>query len=853
MTVVNSIINIPTFYYEIFKEERTRWETISKKIEQCIEFKEFKSGLVEKSHKIIIYSHTQYLRITTFFFLILDQLIKPHQLERETDGVPDFYYTFATQLPDLNLGFVNEVDSTYFDQFFHELMRSMSHKEHIPATLDHPFWSALKDCFSSYQLVHEPFQAVAHFDQVKTSVPVKVGHLFSLVKDIFEHSVMIAPVIEKKHVQIFPTLLFKGKELMRSYQVAFIQGKGLLHLIKTFQVKFHQLIYKTHTTNAQANQADANAQANAMINEVCELANRLRKDYKDNIGIFIDYDVNKIELLKKAHTDLTNMGYSLNTKLSDCGIVSEPEREEFQLIAPCVESAFTLADLETFIHYLLEVNNLKKVAWFLLINPLINLSEAVNELFKKKLSDQVYKEMILAERIPLIHFTPSVDRQLYHMQMGETASPYLRQRKTPKKSTPHFTKPIAFKENALTEASPLNQSAQVTETLFESVRKRMPPLLKTLELPASFKQCVIYLDDLETLTTFSPSALKCIMVWNSTYRFLEQLMRYEIFTDQSKDLQEHHLTHLGAKIDPAKLAPLQKVLHELSGAHLWTEQTYESHHILKYSHEKTPTVLSQIYQLFNQLEVFDYNFENLLEDTLQGTKQFLGSQNYNCLQQSIPLSFPPLPFKKIEITPIQDLLKKTNPESRIARLLLETDKDVRLLHLLEGTLQKGISSAQLPTLVRMAAKLHHAILQHLLQAIYLTNHIQDKREHNLIFLIEAIVWKNEFPKHLTSQIDSTYADIHRLSNYPFDANTIQSDWHKAILDAELIRAEPGLLQGFKHLNPIIQLGSIEINLDLVSLEAISNQIILSRRLLDEILPSLFKELSEQVLKEIIYK
>jgi hypothetical protein len=113
-------------------------------------------------------------------------------------------------------------------------------------------------------------------------------------------------------------------------------------------------------------------------------------------------------------------------------------------------------------------------------------------------------------------------------------------------------------------------------------------------------------------------------------------------------------------------------------------------------------------------------------------------------------------------------------------------------------------------------------------------------------LIHSIDWKEQLPQNLLDSLHSTFRDLHRLSNYPFDAQTIKSKWHQAMIESELIRAEPGLLHGFQYPNPLIEIGSIPLNLHTISLTSIIFQIKASRELLEITLPLLFKELTNRI-------
>jgi hypothetical protein len=111
--------------------------------------------------------------------------------------------------------------------------------------------------------------------------------------------------------------------------------------------------------------------------------------------------------------------------------------------------------------------------------------------------------------------------------------------------------------------------------------------------------------------------------------------------------------------------------------------------------------------------------------------------------------------------------------------------------------------------------------------------------------MQSIKWKTILPPECIQEIDSAYKDLHRLSNYPFDAKTITSKWHQAIIESELIRAEPGLVKGFQYTDPLIKIGSIQIDLGAISLERIKHQIMSSRQLLSKTFPLLFEELQQQ--------
>lgn len=375
------------------------------------------------------------------------------------------------------------------------------------------------------------------------------------------------------------------------------------------------------------------------------------------------------------------------------------------------------------------------------------------------------------------------------------------------------------------------------KTLAAEVREKLPQLTAAT---GPMKQSIIYLEDLTQASSLPPSSIKCMLIWNSSYRYLEQLLRHH--GKISSEDKEHRLTHLATKLPKNKQKDLEQVLTSLSGANRWVEYPYEAEYEWRRSNYKVPEVLTQIIQLFEASQT-NLSLDPLVETVLKGSIQLLPEKSTGHESTSLPLppidwTFQPL---KIDLDP---LLAKVVNHSSIAQKLKQTKKDIRLLNELEEFTKEKLTTAQLPLVTKQMAKLHHALAEHLLQAIYSATHMGDMTNHSLPLLIEAIHWRNPLPEDLKKQLQKTYFDLHRLANYPFDSERRESDWHEALVAAELIRAAPHLLTTKETGKET--LGGVELDKSTLSVGSILKVMTHSRDLLGEALGLLVKELDATI-------
>ena len=179
--------------------------------------------------------------------------------------------------------------------------------------------------------------------------------------------------------------------------------------------------------------------------------------------------------------------------------------------------------------------------------------------------------------------------------------------------------------------------------------------------------------------------------------------------------------------------------------------------------------------------------DTLAKDVLDQTESVITSDKPHPFTTLIQLRPSPNLLQKVDM-----ILSKVHHESTIHALLKQFKQDYEILRELETLLAKPHNSLQHPTLLRFMIKIHHALLQHLLRAIYLIDHYDETTEHDLLTLIGMCSWKTPLPAELKDKTLQFYDNIHHLSSYPFNTNKVYGPLHQLILEAEIYWDHPDL-------------------------------------------------------------
>lgn len=803
--MVNKIIRNHTYYVEMRYVPAIKEQLLGKianLAQESLVFTEYTGPEPSRSNKLIVYNNGACLRFTNFFFLILAQWYRTDPLYQDREELPDLLLNFAAELPD----FGKIKDESYddpFPQFLEELKKSITPREDILPIPDHPFWSIAQELMINL-CGTEAVQVLCQPEHPKMTITSTALAQFSVIRELFDLMILTLPQIKKRYVEIYPQDFFKGKSpFSRGHLKSHLEGLAQLHRYEKSLLNLHEYFYKDRDEAFYMHQ---------IAKELREILQEITLGNREGRGLFRYYLPDDILVYVRTYEECIAKGGDPSQHLKDLVLCGDAA------LNPLIEADLTLEDLTILVVYYCEMNRVHNLFYALLYQPTFDLCSGFLAIDKAHLNARALRQLVLSERIPFFRYSAPIEEDLSFLLTEETTPiKVAKKQKKPVTAKPKVEQPEEPQPSLL----PLEAEDPIS---FHSI-------FEMRDQPISLHHVAIYLQDLNELAQFSSSALACVSIWNASYRALEQTVRYLTTQDSDK-----HLLQLLPFLSPEDHTSLQPFVKTYSLAHLWTEQTMDSYQIWK---SNSPPLLRKIHDLFAQSGPADT--ESIDEALMAKIGEFLPKEYFPISLESIPLKgikFEPLFFK------VDSLLAKMRLNTSIARRLMEWNKDLRLLNELERLMEKEITSGRLPFFVRLNAKLHHALLQHLLQGIYMAKNPGGIKEHDLIKLIKLITWKRPLPKELLDSMEVTFGDLHRLSNYPFDAR-IATAWHRAMIEAEVIRADPQLLQGFRYTREL-KIGPFEVDTKTVSLERVLDQIKESRKIVVEALPLLIEELKTQI-------
>lgn len=300
------------------------------------------------------------------------------------------------------------------------------------------------------------------------------------------------------------------------------------------------------------------------------------------------------------------------------------------------------------------------------------------------------------------------------------------------------------------------------------------------------------------------------------YYSLEQALRYKnIERDPSSGSLSHHvlewLQNLGLRNHP-KAA----IVRQLYSANLWVSYTdqqifsYELVNMMNQSQEKIriPPILSHLQRISRQPST-------QLRGELKNELKVLYAQTLDFLEMLMSpedASFVASPSKacsKILASEVFNVLTIRDLQQNL-RVFIDANQSLwtheKRLNFQQA--QKGLSF--LKRTIKELTELYGTRLTleqfslHVKKAIHLTNHVcetllktvvvQRQYEHNLESLVDKI---SDFPKVDRDFFNQDFTQVHNDSRYPFDLGKIRSSLHQLILEAEFLREQVQLEEGFQ--------------------------------------------------------
>lgn len=772
----------------------THWQDINRKIRTCFELADPNSEGSSSANRIVAYNHCQSLHSINFITLFFHQIVSDTQPDRQIDSYPAFFYDFILQIPyDQE---ARRLSPQQIETFVTQLQQISTHP--IPPA----FQEMLKALFQENTYLAHHVHTLTSFRDVKSRIPLDPHAIFANFLKMFEQLKVVLPYIESRYVKAFPASVFSGKTGFETYRQQWREGLGHLSKMKKFMVKVHSLLSKVRNA--------------------------------DPLTAFSDEITHELCTLSQIFTQGTDTGI---LKMYDPVVINRFKDLRDTIAANQVDSiGYTVEELNALVTFMEEMNKTFKLLFFIISFPICDMTLSQRAL--RTLKPNQYKKVISSEAPPHFYFPPVLNQHdplnLNSILMA-TPAPVSPPKKIKLTREPRV--PIASSSSSSSSSSSTVNTTQTTTqqvtSLFLQVRQKLP-MLPGATASAPLMQCVIYIDDLEGAQKLPDSTLKCVFIWNSLFRLMEQALRLDKWNKTLQDVRDHNLHNLAINtpVDPL-------LLNKISGTNRWIEYTFESLRQRVIKGSQIPKILSEMSRLPSSEPHLD---SPLVDEVLHNLNQVLSATaSFNIENRDKKLTLD-LPFTPLQMPSLNDRLKAFTPQSNEAIKLQEVQKDLHLLNHLEQLLQNPLSTALLPTVVRMVAKVHHSILEHLLLTIYYMDHFEEKREHQLDKLTNGV---STLTPALNQSLGLLFNDLHRLSNYPFDADRPISEWHVAIVQAEVIRAMPELIgtDRFVPVKDTIVMGGVQVDLKNLSPDPIVAVVKKSRALLNEFIPRLLEEIA----------
>lgn len=332
-----------------------------------------------------------------------------------------------------------------------------------------------------------------------------------------------------------------------------------------------------------------------------------------------------------------------------------------------------------------------------------------------------------------------------------------------------------------------------------------------------FEDLIVASHGLNSSTHESAKRFYLIMILQSTFFYLEQLLTYErlkLTDHKSNAFRGHNLKYLLEEIGCSAIK--NELPNELFLANYWTKSPYEQ--IEKRSAWNMPAVLKKIQAIYEGKcsKNVIRKIKNYRERVKLFTLQLPSFSEHAALDiAATPVESKTFPqtikFEIEKYVKIKEICQSYLPD--IPLFLEPTIKQaVCHLDLIKGCLEElnkeEISSDSFCFLIRALIFWENTVLEEILHILSGLKTGIISQSHDILDLARSV--HEELNPNIESVINKHFTNVHNISRYPFTTCEGSKKIRRLILQSEFIRERPELARGFELEKNVTQLNYIEI-------------------------------------------